>query len=47
MKGVIAGLANKLSNLKSFKGIKANKAEPFKGKKSTLQSYLTSMDMQL
>ena len=47
MKGVIAALANELSNLKSFKGIKANKAEPFEGKKSTLQSYLTSMDMQL
>ncbi|KAL4744231.1 hypothetical protein BDW72DRAFT_199834 [Aspergillus terricola var. indicus] len=47
MKGVIAALATELNNLKSFKGIKANKAESFEGKKSTLQSYLTSMDMQL
>jgi hypothetical protein len=47
MKEVIAAMANEIAALKSFKGIKANKAEVFEGKKSTLQRYLTSMDMHL
>ncbi len=43
----VNSLMSQVNSLQTFKGIKANKAEVFEGKRSTLRRYLTSMDMHI
>jgi hypothetical protein len=47
LEAAVNALLTKTYQLETFKGIKANKAKSFNGKRSTLRQYLTSMDMYI
>jgi hypothetical protein len=47
LEAAVNALLAKTHQLETFKGIKANKAKSFNGKRSTLRRYLTSMDMYI